>query len=104
MNITEAVESLRKFSSRVEETDGFGLPAYVDTAGESYYGWSFFTLPAVYSSKHYSNYYVEALNLLPHLYTDDTWCVLLGSDGSAQLLSRDEDECLLFATLWELSK
>ena len=25
-------------------------------------------------------------------------------DGSAQLLSRDEDECLLFATLWELSK
>lgn len=104
MNITEAVESLRKFSSRVEETDGFGLPAYVDTAGESYYGWSFFTLPAVYSSKHYSNYYVEALNLLPHLYTDDTWCVLLGSDGSAQLLDRDENKCLLFATLWELAK
>ena len=25
-------------------------------------------------------------------------------DGSAQLLSRDEDECRLFATLWELSK
>ena len=25
-------------------------------------------------------------------------------DGSAQLLSRDEDECLLFATLWELGK
>ena len=25
-------------------------------------------------------------------------------DGSAQLLSRDEDECLLFATLWELEK
>ena len=25
-------------------------------------------------------------------------------DGSAQLLSRDEDECLLFATIWELSK
>ena len=104
MNITEAVESLRKFSSRVEETDGFGLPAYVDTAGESYYGWSFFTLPAVYSSKHYSNYYVEALNMLPQLYTDDTWCVLLGSDGSAQLLDRDENKCLLFATLWELEK
>ena len=104
MNITEAVESLRKFSSRVEETDGFGLPAYVDTAGESYYGWSLFTLPAVYSSKHYSNYYVEALILLPHLYTDDTWCVLLGSDGSAQLLDRDENKCLLFATLWELER
>ena len=25
-------------------------------------------------------------------------------DGSAQLLSRDEDECLLFQTLWELGK
>ena len=25
-------------------------------------------------------------------------------DGSAQLLSRDEDECLLFATLWELER
>ena len=25
-------------------------------------------------------------------------------DGSAQLLSRDEDECLLFTTLWELEK
>ena len=104
MNITEAVESLRKFSSRVEETDGFGLPAYVDTAGESYYGWSFFTLPVVCSSKHYSNYYTEALGMLPHLYTDDTWCVLLGSDGSAQLLDRDENKCLLFATLWELGR
>ena len=25
-------------------------------------------------------------------------------DGSAQLLSRDEDECLLFTTLWELER
>ena len=25
-------------------------------------------------------------------------------DRSAQLLSRDEDECLLFQTLWELEK
>ena len=25
-------------------------------------------------------------------------------DGSAQLLSRDEDECLLFQTLWELER
>jgi hypothetical protein len=25
-------------------------------------------------------------------------------DGSAQLLSRDEEECLLFQTLWELEK
>ena len=25
-------------------------------------------------------------------------------DGSAQLLSRDEDACLLFQTLWELEK
>ena len=25
-------------------------------------------------------------------------------DGSAQLLSRDEDECLLFAALWELGR
>lgn len=104
MNITEAVESLRKFLSKAEEDDGFDLPAYVDTAGERDYGWSFFTLPVVYSSKHYSNYYTEALDMLPHMYTDDTWCALLGSDGSAQLLSRDEDECLLFATLWELSK
>jgi len=52
MNITEAVESLRKFLSELEEDDGFALPAYVDTAGESDYGWSFFTLPAVFSSKH----------------------------------------------------
>ena len=25
-------------------------------------------------------------------------------DGSVQLLSRDEDECLLFQTLWELER
>lgn len=104
MNITEAVESLRKFLSEAEEDDGFGLPAYVDTADKSDYVWSFFTLPVVYSSKHYSNYYTEALGMLPQLYTDDTWCVLLGSDGSAQLLDRDENKCLLFATLWELEK
>lgn len=104
MNITEAVESLRKFLSEAEEDDGFNLPAYVDTADKSDYVWSFFTLPAVWSSEHYSNYYVEALNMLPQLYTDDTWCVLLGSDGSAQLLDRDENTCLLFATLWELER
>lgn len=104
MNTTEAVESLRKFLSELEEADEFALPAYVDTAGDIYCGWSFFTLPAVYSSKHYSNYYTEALDMLPHLYTDDTWCVLLGSDGSAQLLDRDENKCLLFAALWELER
>lgn len=104
MNITEAVESLRKFLSEAEEAAWFDLPAYVDTVNEIDYGWSFFTLPVVCSSKHYSNYYTEALGMLPHLYTDDTWCVLLGSDGSAQLLDRDENKCLLFATLWELAK
>ena len=32
-------------------------------------------------------------------------CVaLIHTDGSAQLLSRDEDECRLFATLWELER
>lgn len=103
MNITEAVESLRKFLRELEN-DEFALPAYVDTAGDIYCGWSFFTLPAVWSSKHYSNYYTEALGMLPHMYTDDTWCVLLGSDGSAQLLDRDENKCLLFQTLWELAK
>ena len=30
-------------------------------------------------------------------------CIIY-ADGSAQLLSRDEDECLLFAALWELER
>ena len=32
------------------------------------------------------------------------YVALIYPDGSAQLLSRDEDECLLFAALWELEK
>lgn len=43
-------------------------------------------------------------------YADHPWyhsldyvCIVY-ADGSAQLLSRDEDECLLFATLWELER
>ena len=43
-------------------------------------------------------------------YSDPPWYRALDylcrvhEDGSAQLLSRDEDECLLFATLWELER
>ena len=40
------------------------------------------------------HYYLENSQLAAVIYPD----------GSAQLLSRDEDECLLFQTLWELEK
>jgi len=39
-------------------------------------------------------YYLENSQLAAVIYPD----------GSAQLLSRDEEECLLFQTLWELEK
>ena len=40
---------------------------------------------------------------LVHL-ANSPFVAALYPDGSAQLLSRDEDECLLFATLWELER
>ena len=36
--------------------------------------------------------------------SESVYVALIHTDGSAQLLSRDEDECLLFQTLWELEK
>ena len=36
--------------------------------------------------------------------SESVYVALIHTDGSAQLLSRDEDECLLFATLWELER
>ena len=44
-------------------------------------------------------YYVDPLRRYPLDYVCRVY-----EDGSAQLLSRDEDECLLFATLWELGR
>ena len=44
-------------------------------------------------------YYVDPLRRYPFDYV-----CRVHEDGSAQLLSRDEDECLLFATLWELGR
>ena len=42
-------------------------------------------------------------NVFTHL-TKSPFVAAVYPDGSAQLLSRDEDECLLFATLWELER
>ena len=42
-------------------------------------------------------------DVLVHL-TNSPFVAIVYPDRSAQLLSRDEDECLLFATLWELEK
>ena len=36
--------------------------------------------------------------------SESVYVALIHTDRSAQLLSRDEDECLLFATLWELGR
>ena len=36
--------------------------------------------------------------------SESVYVALIHTDGSAQLLSRDEDECLLFTTMWELEK
>ena len=36
--------------------------------------------------------------------TNSPFVAAVYPDRSAQLLSRDEDECLLFATLWELER
>ena len=37
-------------------------------------------------------------------FNNTPFAAIVYPDGSAQLLSRDEDECLLFQTLWELEK
>ena len=37
-------------------------------------------------------------------FEESPFVVAFSHDGSAQLLSRDEDACLLFQTLWELEK
>ena len=52
-----------------------------------------------YESQAFVLYYVDPLRR----YQLDYTC-RVHEDGSAQLLSRDEDECLLFATLWELGR
>ena len=36
--------------------------------------------------------------------SESVYVALIHTDGSAQLLSRDEAECRLFATLWELGR
>ena len=36
--------------------------------------------------------------------SESAYVALIHTDGSAQLLSRHEDECLLFQTLWELGR
>ena len=52
-----------------------------------------------YESHAFVLYYVDPLRR----YQLDYVCRVY-EDGSAQLLSRDEDECLLFAALWELER
>jgi len=52
-----------------------------------------------YESQEFVLYYVDPLLRYPLDYI-----CRVHEDGSAQLLSRDEDECLLFATLWELGR
>ena len=42
-------------------------------------------------------------DVLVHL-TNSPFVAIVYPDRSAQLLSRDEDECLLFQMLWELEK
>ena len=37
-------------------------------------------------------------------FEESPFVAVIYPDGSAQLLSRDEDACPLFATLWELEK
>jgi len=37
-------------------------------------------------------------------FEESPFVAVIYPDGSAQLLSRDEEECLLFQTLWELEK
>ena len=37
-------------------------------------------------------------------FEESPFVAVIYPDGSAQLLSRDEDACLLFATLWELER
>ena len=40
----------------------------------------------------------------PRWFSKSVYVAVVYPDGSAQLLSRDEDECLLFAALWELER
>ena len=37
-------------------------------------------------------------------FEESPFAAVIYPDGSAQLLSRDEDACLLFQTLWELER
>ena len=47
---------------------------------------------------------VSATQPVFHYFEKSPFVAVIYPDGSAQLLSRDEDECLLFAALWELGK
>ena len=49
-------------------------------------------------------YYVTSDSCVRQRPSESVYVALIYPDGSAQLLSRDEDECLLFQTLWELEK
>ena len=49
-------------------------------------------------------YYVTSDSCVRQRLSESVYVALIYTDGSAQLLSRDEDECLLFATQWELGR
>ena len=89
MNLREFVELVRKavgpHGSRV-------LPTFVecDKGGASAYLWTFAAVN-------------EGSSVWRWL-SESVYVAVIYPDGSVQLLSRDEDECLLFQTLWELEK
>ena len=67
-----------------------GQPRYLECSGPSTASWAHGWHVASDSVRSWFNHTPFAAVIYP--------------DGSAQLLSRDEDECLLFQTLWELGK
>ena len=89
MNITEAVESLRKFLSRRKKPTGLTYLRMWIRPTELLWVVVLHLTRSVFVQTLFE-LLRTALNLLPHLYTDDTVCAAR-SDGLLQLLDRDEN-------------
>ena len=81
--------TLHEFARWAVTQRGYSKPWYLECYNASFGAW-----PVPYATGESMRDYLE----------QSPFAAIVYPDGSAQLLSRDEDACLLFQTLWELER
>ena len=82
--------TLHEFARWAVTQRGYSKPWYLECSGTAA-GWS-------------HGWHEAESSKVRALFDNTPIAAVIYPDGSAQLLSRDEDACLLFAALWELGK